>query len=88
MAFESWSYIFAGDDTNGYPDIFVHDRQTGETARISVASDGTQGNAYSMQPAISAGGRYVAFGSLANNLVGDDINGFFDLFVRDRGIFD
>jgi Tol biopolymer transport system component len=65
-------------------DVFVHDRLTGETVRVSVASDGTQGNDVSWQPSISADGRFVAFASRASNLVSGDTNGTWDVFVRDR----
>jgi hypothetical protein len=45
-------------------DVFVHDRQTGETVRASVASDGTQGNDGSeFGVSLSADGRFVAFQS-------------------------
>ena len=71
-------------DTNGVWDIFVHDRETGETTRVSVASDGTQGNDISRLPSISADGRYVAFESDADKLVSGDTNGFSDIFVHDR----
>jgi Tol biopolymer transport system component len=76
-------------DTNGGTDIFVHDRVTGETQRVSVASDGTQGNGPEVwevwiASSISADGRYVAFSSLADNLVEGDTNGAFDFFVYDR----
>jgi hypothetical protein len=60
---------------------------TGETTRISVASDGTQGNDNSGYPGnstISADGRYVAFDSYASNLVVGDTNDTYDTFVRDR----
>ena len=65
-----------GDDSSSYRgnDVFVHDRQTGETTRISVASDGTEGNGESGSLSISADGRYVAFASLASNLVSGDTN--------------
>jgi len=72
------------------PDIFVHDRQTGQTTRVSVASDGTQANRESFAPTVSADGRYVAFLSLASNLVPRDNNGRRnpllgqDVFVHDR----
>jgi Tol biopolymer transport system component len=65
-------------------DIFVHDRQTGVTTRVSVASDGTEGNAWSVQPSISGNGRFVAFRSGASNLVEDDTNHSSDSFVHDR----
>lgn len=71
-------------DTNGWDDIFVHDQQTGQTSRISVASDGSQGNNYSSWPVISADGRYVSFWSEANNLVPGDNNDSRDVFVHDR----
>jgi Tol biopolymer transport system component len=79
-------------DTNGVQDCFVHDRVTGKTTRVSVASDGTQANgacAYfglfgiDVQPSISADGRYVAFHSEATNLVEGDTNGVTDIFVHD-----
>ena len=77
------SNLVAGD-TNNFSDIFMHDRVTGETTRVSVASDGTQANAGSAEPAISADGRYVAFPSYASNLVAGDTNGEADIFVHDR----
>ncbi len=54
-------------DTNDSVDIFVHDRETGVTERVSLDSNGTQGNGYSTTPAISGDGRFVAFFSEANN---------------------
>jgi Ca2+-binding RTX toxin-like protein len=77
-------------DTNGGTDIFVHDRQTGQTERVNLAQDGSQAtyptqlnNQYSNSPKISADGRYVAFYSTAN-LVPEDMNKGGDIFVRDR----
>ena len=77
------SNLVAGD-TNGFFDVFVHDRQTGTTERVSVASDGTQANCLSFRPAISADGRFVAFESCATNLVASDTNGTQDVFVHVR----
>jgi len=84
VAFRSRSTNLVPEDTNGVIDIFVHDRTTGETARVSVASDGPQANGSSWVAAISADGRYVAFESLASNLVPGDTNGECDIFVHDR----
>jgi Tol biopolymer transport system component len=84
VAFVSGADNLVSGDTNGRDDIFVYDRQTGQTTRVSVASDGTQGNGFSWQPSISSDGRYVAFLSGANNLVPGDTNWYEDVFVHDR----
>jgi Tol biopolymer transport system component len=72
-------------DGNGRKDIFVHDRQTGETTRVSMASGGAEANEDGDIPSISADGRFVAFESSATNLVAGDTNRAFDIFVHDRG---
>jgi Tol biopolymer transport system component len=84
VAFESRASNLVPDDTNHTEDIFVHDRKTGETTRVSVSSDGTQGDKKSGVPSISADGRFVAFVSKARNLVAGDTNGVRDIFVHDR----
>jgi uncharacterized repeat protein (TIGR01451 family) len=71
-------------DTNVSSDIFLHDRVTHKTTRLSIDSSGTQGDAGSSGPAISANGRFVAFASTASNLVLSDTNYTYDVFVRDR----
>ncbi len=84
VAFQSRASNLVSEDTNGgYGDIFVHDRVTGQTTLVSVASDGTQGNSEPQSPSISADGRYVAF-ACSSNLVPNDTNGGFDIFVHDR----
>ncbi|MEZ4512377.1 MAG: thrombospondin type 3 repeat-containing protein [Chloroflexota bacterium] len=84
VAFESYASNLVSGDTNGVPDIFVHDRQTGATSRISVNSSGSQGNSFSIFPSISSDGRFVAFQSGASNLVSGDTNGRPDVFVAER----
>ena len=84
VVFESDADNLVSGDTNGSRDIFVHDLQTGDTKRVSVASNGTQGNNNSRFPSISSDGRYVAFQSLASKLVNGDTNGYQDIFVHDR----
>jgi Tol biopolymer transport system component len=86
VAFRSTAADLVPGDTNGVQDVFVHDRHTGKTRRVSVASDGAQGDAVSSQyasPTISGNGRFVAFVSHASNLVADDTNGTADAFVYD-----
>ncbi len=85
VAFESEASNLVSDDTNGAQDIFLHDRQTGQSTRLSLSSGNEQANGYSYHPATSSDGRIVAFGSLASNLVIADINLVQDVFVRDRG---
>ncbi|MCB1885463.1 MAG: tandem-95 repeat protein, partial [Geminicoccaceae bacterium] len=84
VAFISEADNLVPGDTNGIADIFVHDRQTGATERVSVAGDGTQGNGDSSTPTLSADGRFVAFISEADNLVPSDANDAYDIFVHDR----
>jgi len=84
VAFPSWASNLVPGDTNNTGDILVHDRQTRQTTRVSVASDGTEGDGWSGDPSISADGRYVAFGSGARNLVPGDTNNTDDIFVHDR----
>jgi hypothetical protein len=64
--------------------VFVHDRLTGITERVSIASNGTQANGGSGNVTLSADGRYVAFLSNASNLVSGDTNFISDVFVHDR----
>ena len=84
VAFESSASNLVPGDTNDTRDVFLYDRQTGQTTRVSVASDGTQGNGWSARPSISADGRFMAFASRASNLVGGDTNSSFKIFVHDR----
>ncbi|MFN0009303.1 MAG: TolB family protein [Planctomycetota bacterium] len=70
-------------DTNGAVDVFMHDRQTAQTTRISVSSSGEQSNGQSGYPSISADGRYIAFGNSASNLHPGFTGGQWHLFVRE-----
>jgi Tol biopolymer transport system component len=85
VAFMSYATNLVPGDTNGKADVFVHDRQTKVTERVSIDSAGLEGNGDSGGlPTLSADGRFVAFVSLASNLVAGDTNGTWDIFVRDR----
>jgi len=85
VAFRSTARNLVAGDRNFQPDIFVHDRQTGVTTRVSEASDGAEGNAFChASVSISADGRYVAFVCDSSNLVAGDTNGQTDVFVHDR----
>jgi Tol biopolymer transport system component len=93
VAFWSFASTLVPGDTNGSTDVFVHDRLTATTERVSVtsrerqATGGDQGGVLDTnwgRPAISADGRFVAFASSATNLVKGDRNQTVDVFVRDR----
>jgi len=84
IAFGSRATNLVTDDTNGVEDIFVHDRQTGETNRVSINSQGQQAEGVSFGATLSADGRYVVFNSDAGNLVDDDDNETTDVFIHDR----
>ncbi len=86
VSFVSYSDLVSGD-TNGIPDVFIHDRQTGITERVSVDSNGVQGNGScdcGDDVQLSFDGRFVVFRSLASNLVDGDTNREWDVFLRDR----
>lgn len=86
VVFDSASSVLVTGDTNSERDVFVHDRQTGRTNRISIKTDGTQGNDVSQFPYdISENGRVIVFSSKATNLVsgGGDTNQTWDIFVHE-----
>jgi Tol biopolymer transport system component len=75
-------------DSNVREDLFVHDRDTGLTTRASLDSQFGQGDGHSLNPSMSADGRWIAFESHANDLVDDDqtpTGSLPDAFLRDRG---
>lgn len=90
VAFASSASNLVAGDTNGKRDIFVRDRDSGTTTRVSVDSLGNEANDRSPDqygdapPLISGDGRYVAFVSAASNLVDGDTNDEDDVFVHDR----
>lgn len=83
VVFTSASSHLVLGDTNGADDIFLRDLTAGLTERISVGLQG-QGDGECTYPAVSSGGRYVAFDSSSANLVTGDLNGERDIFLRDR----
>jgi len=85
VAFVSEASNLVPNDTNGIPDVFVRDLQTGTTTLVSVGatfSSGSLGEGGSESPEITPNGRYVAFYSLATNLVPGVTTGG-DIYVRD-----
>lgn len=92
VVFPSPTTNLVAGDTNSATDVFLRDTCIGaagctpSTIRVSVASDGTQGNSASLDPSLSADGRFVAFQSNASNLVNGDTNNTDDIFLRDTCI--
>ena len=84
VVFASGADNLVPGDTNHAYDVFVHDRSTGTTRRVSLSSDGAQANDYSFIDDVSADGRFVLFSSYSSDLVPGDTNGRSDVFLRDR----
>jgi len=84
VLFSSGAPNLVGGDTNAAFDAFVRDTSAGLTRRVSLATSGAQGNGDSIARSLSSDGRFVAFDSLASNLVRGDTNARNDVFVRDR----
>jgi Tol biopolymer transport system component len=72
-----------GTGGNGNGDVFLHNMTTGATTRVSVGLANTNANNRSLDPAVSYGGRYVAYSSDASNLVSGDLNAHQDVFRTD-----
>ncbi|MGE3425117.1 MAG: hypothetical protein AB7N24_23960, partial [Dehalococcoidia bacterium] len=84
VVFTSDATNLVAGDTNGVADIFVRDRVSNRTTRVSVSSTGQEADTGSSTASISGDGRYVTFSSLASNLVAGDLNGQTDVFLHDR----
>jgi Tol biopolymer transport system component len=84
LPFTSEATNLVPGDTNGKADVFLRDFQTGTTTLVSVDTLGAQGDGSSFHGLVTPDGRYVAFSSVATNLVLGDTNGLCDVFLRDR----
>ena len=94
VTFDSRSDRLVSGDTNGTRDVFVRDRDTDadrifdepgavRITRLSISSEGVQGNGFSVDSAIAENGAHLAFESEATNLsLGTDSNGVWDVFAR------
>ena len=83
IAFETMSPLDAGDTNNDW-DIYVRDRSTGITTRITTAFGGGDRNGRSINTNISGDGRYVTFESLATNLVNESVAPTWHIYLHDR----
>ena len=84
VAFSSAATNLVANDTNNASDVFMRNRKTGKTIRISVSSTGAQADTGVSNGIvdISGDGRYVVFSSFSNNLTAGDSSSE-DIFLRD-----
>jgi hypothetical protein len=84
VAFLSDATNLVANDTNNLTDVFVHDRQTGETTRVSVDSAGNETiNSGIDTVSISADGQVVSFSATSTDLAPNS-SGLEEVFVHDR----
>ena len=81
VVFSSYATNLVTGDTNDFPDVFVHNMQTGSTVRASVSSTGQEGNQPSWASAITPDGQYVLFASASSNFITGDTNTYTDGFI-------
>ena len=86
IAFVSEADNLVDNDTNRCADVFVRDLAIGTNILVSCGTNDPNADSSSSEPCISASGRYVAFTSAADNLVSNDANHAFDVFVRDLAL--
>lgn len=82
IAFVSLASDLVRGDDNRVQDVFRYDARTGQTIRVSIASDGDEAGQHSTRPSISADGRFVAFETYSS-LAPEDTNGHLDVYVHD-----
>ena len=85
VVFGSQAANLVPGDTNGVADVFVNDRGTGVTERVSVSSAGVQGNQpLNYEPTVSDDGDVIAFASFSSNLDPNCPGTIGQVFVRTR----
>ncbi len=85
VTFVSLSSNLVPQDTNGEYDHFRFDRVTKKTIRVNLNSRGKQARGdkgFFLSNRISGDGRFIVFESSASNLVKNDTNNAYDIFVR------
>jgi hypothetical protein len=87
VLFQSHSPDLVARDTNGRRDVFVYDRVTDATQRVSVGADSAQANGHTDRALISTDGRFVALTTSASNPRPPprrDVNRRGDVYLHDR----
>ncbi len=83
VIFISKARNLASGKSNSFDDLFMHDRTTGNTTKLTKGLGGAQINGNTISPEMSGNGNFVVFGSDASNLVGGDTNRVSDVFRVD-----
>ncbi|MDH5359007.1 MAG: PKD domain-containing protein [Gammaproteobacteria bacterium] len=84
VLFYSRANNLVSGDSNGVHDVFLKDMQTGTLEVISTNSSGIPGNGDSFEAAMSSDARFVAFTSMATNLIDSSITRQRHVYLRDR----
>src|SRR6187399_1137857 len=82
VTFPSVADNLVPDDWNAWQDVFVRDRATGTTRRLSLGVNG-KANGASLASLVSADGSMIAYSSNATNIVRGDRNRTLDVFLAD-----
>ena len=83
LAFVTQAHLDVADADNGNPDVFLRDRVANTTVLVSHSLNSSSG-VPTGAPSISNDGRWVAFQSLDDMLVSEDLGGLTDVFLWDR----
>lgn len=86
VAYSSRADFLVANDDNGSDDIFVTHRVSGQTERVSIATNGDEAIFPTYNPAIGGDGRYIAFQSLDTFGNNNDSNNAVDVYVHDRDL--
>lgn len=84
VTFTSYATNLVANDNNCVSDIFIHDLFLRTTTRVSVSIEGEEANSDSYSSVINKNGSFIAFSSSASNLVENDTNGYYDIFLYDK----
>ena len=84
ITYISQAFNLSPADTNAFVDVYVHDVDTGTTFLASRDSSGVVGNGTSIDPDISADGRWIVFRSVSTNLDPSDGNTIADIYRHDQ----
>jgi hypothetical protein len=81
VVFRSAASNLVAGDQNRADDVFIRDRSSNVTARVSVLGSGVESDGVSRRPAVSADGHFIAFESAATTFGFGDGFGAVDLFL-------